>query len=528
MNSAWITARKRASGTFQTPRSLVKITRRCISTRELDENKGDRERVVILGSGWAGFGLATQLDKRKFQTVIVSPRSYFVFTPLLASTAVGTLEFRTTLEPVRSRRSEIEYYQGWADGIEFTKKIVKVEEASIHQPTGSTSGTSGEARGSISPSVSSPDTLKVQRGEIFDLKYDKLVIAVGCYSQTFGTKGVKENAYFLKDVGDARKIRKRILECFETAALPTTPLELQKKLLNFAIIGGGPTGVEFSAELFDLCHEDLKRLYPDLIEHVKITIYDVAPKILPMFDANLADYAMKLFARDGISIKTEHHIQELRPGLPEQKPGEKDGGCFTLRTKEDGDIGVGMCVWSTGLMMNPFIANGLNVPHKYPSNSAFINSSSNSPISPSIQEWSLKRHPKTGGLMVDDHFRIKLTSSPDSSSTGSNKSSSGQVEATMKDVFALGDVAVMEKSQLPATAQVANQEAKWIGKRLNAGDVDKESFTYKNLGVMTYLGNMKAIMQTEGNTEIKGWRNKLLIPMYWAINWIFGRDISRF
>lgn len=79
----------------------------------------DRERVVILGSGWvfrpnamisayqihswSGFVLSRELDKKKFQTVVVSPRSYFVFTPLLASTAVGTLEFRTTLESVRAR-----------------------------------------------------------------------------------------------------------------------------------------------------------------------------------------------------------------------------------------------------------------------------------------------------------------------------------------------------------------------------------------------------------------------------------------
>lgn len=52
-----------------------------------------------------------------------------------------------------------------------------------------------------------------KKGDVFDLGYDKLVVAVGCYSQTFGTKGVKENALFLKDVGDARKIRKRILDC---------------------------------------------------------------------------------------------------------------------------------------------------------------------------------------------------------------------------------------------------------------------------------------------------------------------------
>lgn len=74
---------------------------------------------------------------------------------------------------------------------------------------------------------------------MFEMSYDKLVISVGCYSQTFGTPGVRENALFLKDVADARKIRKRLLACFETAACPTTSEELKKNLLNFAIVGGG-------------------------------------------------------------------------------------------------------------------------------------------------------------------------------------------------------------------------------------------------------------------------------------------------
>jgi len=221
-----------------------------------------------------------------------------------------------------------------------------------------------------------------------------------------------------------------------------------------------------------------------------------------MFDSSLAEYALNLFKRDGIDIKTEHHIQELRPGLPGSTNPDFDGGCFTLKTKEDGEIGVGMCVWSTGLMMNPFIQNALEDVHVYPTSSATLSTALATP--PSSKKWSLKRHPKTGGLMVDDRFRVKLVprngSQPDSS-----KDDSTVPEATMQDVFALGDVAVLEKSRLPATAQVANQEAKWLGKRLNNGDMEKEGFNFKNLGVMTYLGNMKAIMQAEGGTEVKGY-----------------------
>jgi NADH dehydrogenase FAD-containing subunit len=286
------------------------------------------------------------------------------------------------------------------------------------------------------------------------------------------------------------------------------------------------TGVEFAAELFDLCHEDLQRMYPTLLPFVKITIYDVAAKILPMFDKNLADYALEHFRRDGIAIKTEHHIQSLVRGLPGIKPGEEAGGC-TLTTKEDGEVGVGMCVWSTGLMMNPFIEKALNDVHRYPAGSAILGGEGKGIDGrPEDQHWILKRHEKTGGLIVDSHFRVKLVSSPSVSpskskskpteqslastsvsASSSASSSQAEAEATMRDVFALGDVTVMEKARLPATAQVANQEAKWLGKMLNRDEWELgrgEGFTFRNMGVMTYLGGMRAIMQTGGEGEIKG------------------------
>lgn len=58
--------------------------------------------------------------------------------------------------------------------------------------------------------------VRKSKGKVFDMAWDKLVVAVGCYSQTYDTPGVREHAYFLKDVGDARKIRKRLLSCKQT------------------------------------------------------------------------------------------------------------------------------------------------------------------------------------------------------------------------------------------------------------------------------------------------------------------------
>jgi NADH dehydrogenase FAD-containing subunit len=241
--------------------------------------------------------------------------------------------------------------------------------------------------------------------------------------------------------------------------------------------------------------------------HLNITIYDVAPKILPMFDKGLAEYALNLFARDGIKVKTRHNIESLRPGLPGSSDISRDAGCFTLKTKQEGDTGIGMCVWSTGLMMNPFIQNALDDVHTFPTRSAHL---LNAPESaPESEKWALKRDYKCGGLLVDDHFRVKLIpkAHSDVSARPSTLPPDTKIpEAVMRDVFALGDVSVMEKSRLPATAQVANQEAKWLGKALNKGLVEGDGcFTFKNLGVMTYLGNMKAIMQTGRDAEIKGY-----------------------
>jgi NADH dehydrogenase FAD-containing subunit len=141
-----------------------------------------------------------------------------------------------------------------------------------------------------------------------------------------------------------------LLACFEGAALPTTTEEMRYQLLHFAVVGGGPTGIEFSAELHDLINEDMAKIYPELIKYHKITVYDVAEKVLPMFDAKLADYAMQKFNREGIDIKTSHHVESLQAGAPAERSitdDTKDYHLYTLKVKEEGDIGVGMCVWST-------------------------------------------------------------------------------------------------------------------------------------------------------------------------------------
>ncbi|CAG8639320.1 1390_t:CDS:2 [Acaulospora colombiana] len=200
---------------------------------------------------------------------------------------------------------------------------------------------------------------------------------------------------------------------FEEASLPSTSETRKKQLLHFCIVGGGPTGVEFSAELHDLIHDDLSRAFPTLAPLVKISLYDVAPRILNMFDSALADYAMKHFARQGIEVHTQRTVTKVEEGL--------------LHLKEEGPVGFGMLVWSTGLEMTPLI-KGLQ---------------------------GVKKDPKAGRIVTDGHLRVL-------------RPESGKMETgVIQDVYAMGDCSVIEKDELPATAQVASQQGLWLRKHFN-------------------------------------------------------------
>ena len=77
------------------------------------------------------------------------------------------------------------------------------------------------------------------------------MIAIGASNNTFNIPGVTENAIFMKELAHARRVRTRIVELFERVSIPSTTTEERKKLLHFVVVGGGPTGVEFAAELSD-------------------------------------------------------------------------------------------------------------------------------------------------------------------------------------------------------------------------------------------------------------------------------------
>lgn len=490
-----------------------------------------RERVVILGSGWGGYTMSRKLSPKHFAPVVISPRSYFVFTPLLTDTAGGDLDFSHIVEPVRDTKVKTDFIQAAAHAVDLDRKTVFCEPTIVK--SGVTETHSEEDR-------SSPQA-KWERAEGFDVPYDKLVISAGAISRTFKTPGVKDNAIFFRDVGDSRRVRRRVRECFELAALPTTTLEMRKNLLHFAIVGAGPTGTELAAALRDFMATDLVALYPTLHGLPRISLYDVAPKVLSMFDESLSRYAKDTMRKEGIDVRTSHHIKDLRWGPPgADPPYEMDPrSCLTLTTEEEGQMGVGMCVWVTGNAMNEFVRDSLGEVDVFPANSAIMKDEKGAPTGASRSSWAFKKAPRTGALLVDGYLRVQLQDEHGAT-------------AVLQDVFAIGDNAMLENGAPPATAQVTSQEAKWLSARLNHGDLDKSpQFSFHNMGTLAYIGNAKALVQLpeeDGKylphkvtgrtawlvwnsaylTMTISWRNRLRVAFRWILNWVFGRDISRY
>lgn len=425
------------------------------------------------------------------------------------------------MEPIRNRRNKASFVQGWAEGVDLFSKTITIEEAVADSNQGRAL-TASRDEGKDEAQLRTDISAKSRSGQRFDLSYDKLIIGVGCYNQTYDIPGVKEHANFLKDVGDARSIRKRLLECFETAALPTTPNNVRESILHFAVVGGGPTGIEFSAELHDLVHQDMARMYPELIKFTKITVYDVGDRVLSQFDRKLGDFAMDHFSRSGIDIKTSRRIQSLAPGLPDVEPDMMSGRLgYTLKVAGEADRGVGMCIWSTGLMMNPFIQKALTAIRRFPPDEVIFKDK----VEDALQlQWHIKQNPKTGAIVTNDRLRVLIT--PDGTH--------GEMKAHLRDVFAIGDCSSIENQNHPATAQVASQKARWLARALNKEDLHGDNrFQFKNLGILAYLGNMRAIFEGgKGVGNVSGraawvlwrgaylaksisWRNRVLIPMYW-------------
>lgn len=371
------------------------------------------------------------------------------------------------------------------------------------------------------------------RRTMFELKYDYLVCAMGCKTNTFGTPGVAEregkDVFFLKHLWHARQIRQRTIACFERASMPGISEAERSSLLSFIVVGGGPTSCEFVTELHDFLRVDVARWYPDLAKLVRVTVVEAGPYILGSFDRALVDFYKKSLLKKDIDVRTETAVVGVREG-----PHPKEDFDWTIARLDNGaQIPFGMMVWSAGL-----------APVKFTEN------------------CNLPMDSKNGRIVIDDYLRVQ-----------------GQGGR----IFALGDCATHLEKPLPPLASVAEQQGQYLADCFNeyysrfdpssAEDLPppglvsapvgmpfprrlfKKSaeFRYINVGAMASMGfgggvvdmtkadlvGGKGFKTMNGLIAMLAWRggylskqlslrNMLLIPLYWLKSLVFGRDISRF
>ncbi|KAL0931373.1 External alternative NADH-ubiquinone oxidoreductase, mitochondrial [Colletotrichum truncatum] len=470
---------------------------------EMDPTK---KTLVILGTGWGSVSMLKKLDTENYNIVVISPRNYFLFTPLLPSCTTGTIEHRSIMEPIRTilrhKKAAVKFYEAEASSIDPDRKVVKILDTS-------------EIKGSMSET---------------EVAYDMLVIGVGAENATFGIPGVRENSCFLKEIGDAQAIRKKIMDCVETAAFKDQSAEDISRLMHMVVVGGGPTGVEFAGELQDFFEEDIKRLVPEIADRFKVTLIEALPNVLPSFSKQLIEYTEKTFKEEKIDILTKTMVKKVTEQSVEAEATGPDGKKQTMT------IPYGLLVWATGNAVRPIVRDLIS---KIPA-----------------QKDSRR------GLAVNEYLVVQGT----------------------RDIWAIGDCAV---AGYAPTAQVAAQEGNFLARLFNnmartetlearvqelsgnlnlkpgnSAEVAKEieaherqlrrikdikPFHYSHQGSLAYIGSEKAVADVSwwnGNIASGGsmtylfWRsaylsmcfstrNRLLVLNDWLKSKVFGRDISR-
>ncbi len=251
-------------------------------------------RVLILGGGFGGVTAARGLAKslgHAAEITLVNRDNHFLFVPLLASAAAGSLEPMHVVAPIRRLlKKNVQFRAEEVTGIDLARRAVTT----------------------VSPTT----------GREAVLGYDHLVIALGNVVNLSRLPGVAQHGKTLKTLGDAFAIRNQALAMLEAADIEPDPA-LRRELLTFVIAGGGFSGVEMAGELNDLVR-GLLPSFPRLRgEHARVILLHSGTRILPELSAGIARYAHKQLQKRGVEVRLGMRLGSATPHEAVLEGGEK-------------------------------------------------------------------------------------------------------------------------------------------------------------------------------------------------------------
>jgi len=403
-------------------------------------------RIVIVGAGFAGLSAAKALAGKPFDVTVIDQHNYHLFQPLLYQVATASLSPAEIASPIRAilqRAQNVNVMLGKVSGIDMASREVLAEGRRI--------------------------------------PYDTLVLATGAQHAYFGHGDWAAFAPGLKTIDDATYIRRRILLAFEKAETETDPAE-RARLLNFVIVGGGPTGVEMAGAIAELANralaEDFRSIDP---RSARIILVEAAPRLLTPFDPPLSEAARTSLEQLGVEVRLGAPVTAL------------DAAGVSIGAER---IEARTVIWAAGVVASP------------------------------AGRWL--------GAETDRAGRVKIA--PDLSVPGHPDI------FVIGDTAAIDDA---NGNPLPGVAPVAKQQGNYLAALLIARRDGKTvaPFRYRDLGSLATIGRKRAVIQM-GRFKMKGFfawllwcvahiyyligfRNRFVVAISWLWNYITFQRATR-
>jgi len=399
------------------------------------------KRVVIVGGGFGGINCAKALANQKDVAVcLIDRRNYHLFQPLLYQVAMAGLSESDIASPIRglfSHSANVRVVQADVTGVEASRRQV----------------------------LTSVGT--------FD--YDYVVLATGAQHAYFGNEAWEDHAPGLKNLEQATEIRRRVLSAFERAECEADP-QRRRALLTFAVIGGGPTGVELAGAIGEMTRFTLARDFRNIDPKLtRIVLIEAGPRILPSFDAELASRAGRELEQLGVQLWVNSRVTEI--GAHGVHVGAEYLACSTV-------------IWGAGVQAS---ALGQSLPAERDAQGRVVVS----------EDLSIAGDRHVFVIGDQSHFRAPGAARP-----------------------------------LPGVASVAIQQGRHVARVIQSDlrGQPRQAFRFQDKGQMATIGRRRAVLQRGGFRStgtfawfmwlvvhiyfLSGFRNRLFVLLHWSWSYL--------